>query len=93
MTSDAARVRAALRTGAVPVQVVSRDPVTRRATAPQFVVHGPAGDVLVLAQNSRVTPLGREWDRQMLEHAAPTARSRSPARQKSLQNLGERPLT
>ena len=81
MTSDAARVRAALRAGAVPVQVACKDPMSRRALAPQTVVQTPGGDVLVLTQNSRVTRLGKEWDRQMLERAAPQARSRSPARQ------------
>ena len=81
MASDAERIQIALCAGAVPVQVACKDPMSRRALAPQTVVQTPCGDVLVLAQNSRVTRLGKEWDRQMLERAAPQARSRSPARQ------------
>ena len=78
MASDAERIHAALCAGAVPLQISCKDPMSRRALAPQTVVHAPGGDVLVLAQNSRVTRLGREWDRQMLQRAAPEARSRSP---------------
>ena len=81
MASNAARIRAAICAGAVPVQVACKDPMSRRALAPQFLVYGPDGDVLVLAQNSKITSLGKEWDRQMLERAAPQARSRSPVRQ------------
>ena len=78
MASDAERIQVALCAGAVPVQVACKDPLSRRALAPQTIVRAPCGDVLVLAQNSRVTRLGREWDRQMLERAAPQVRSRSP---------------
>ena len=75
---DAARVREALRAGAQPVQILCKNPLTRRAAAPQTVVQGPDGDMLVLIAHSRVTPLGREWDRQRAERTAPQARSRSP---------------
>ena len=81
MASNSERIRVALCAGAVPVQVACKDPMSRRALAPQFLVYGPEGDILVLAQNSKITPLGKEWDRQMQERDIPRARSRSPVRQ------------
>ena len=71
---DLARVRAALRAGALPQQICGRDSLTRRALKPDAIAHGPDGDLLILVRFGRVTMLGRLWD----EERAERAQSRSP---------------
>ena len=78
MMSDVERVRAALRTGAKPLQVQGRDWTTHRTLQPMTIAYEPDGGVLELAKYGRVTRLGRLWDQER-ERALP-ARSRSPAR-------------
>lgn len=74
MLSDVERVRAALRTGAKPLQVQGRDWTTHRAPNEATIAHEPDGGVLELVKNGRVTRLGRLWD----QERAKRARSRSP---------------
>ena len=74
MLCDLERVRAALRSGARPLQIHGKNSVTKRSLKPETIAHGPDGDVLILARWGRVTLLGRLWD----EECAERARSRSP---------------
>ena len=62
MLCDLNRVRAALRSGARPQQIHGKHSVTKRSLKPETIVHGPDGDVLILARWGRVTMLGRIWD-------------------------------
>ena len=62
MLCDLNRVRAALRSGARPQQIHCKHSVTKRSLKPETIVHGPDGDVLILARWGRVTMLGRIWD-------------------------------
>jgi len=62
MLCDLNRVRAALRSGARPQQIHGKHSVTKRSLKPETIVHGPDGDLLILARWGRVTLLGRMWD-------------------------------
>ena len=62
MLCDLNRVRAALRSGARPQQIHGKHSVTKRSLKPETIVHGPDGDILILARWGRVTMLGRIWD-------------------------------
>ena len=62
MLCDLNRVRAALRSGARPQQIHGKHSVTKRSLKPETIVHGPDGDVLILARWGRITMLGRIWD-------------------------------
>ena len=62
MLCDLERVRAALRSGARPQQIHGKHSVTKRSLKPETIVHGPDGDLLILARWGRVTLLGRIWD-------------------------------
>jgi len=72
-------VREALRAGREPVEMVRHDRLTRRAAQPHTVLVAPSGEELILISHGRVTPAGREWDRQR----AAQARSRSPRGQRA----------
>ena len=67
-------VQEALRTGALPVEMVHKHPYSKRHSHTDIVAYGPDDSVLVLVENNRVTSMGREWDRQK----ALEGRSRSP---------------
>ena len=69
MLCDLERVRAALRSGARPQQIHGKHSVTKRSLKPETIVHGPDGDLLILARWGRVTLLGRMWDEERIEHA------------------------
>ena len=69
MLCDLNRVRAALRSGARPQQIHGKHSVTKRSLKPETIVHGPDGDLLILARWGRVTLLGRMWDEECVEHA------------------------
>ena len=74
-----AAVREALRAGRQPKEILRRDGLTRRAALPDIVLLAPSGEELLLMNRGRVTPTGREWDRQR----AAQARSRSPRGQRA----------
>ncbi len=68
MLCDLDRVRAAQRSGARLQQIYGIHSVTKRSLKPETIVHGPDGDLLILARWGRVTLLGRMWDEECARH-------------------------